>query len=239
MREVLWKLFLGWHADFAAEDDKNKSITSAIIALMKFKSMRDQGFLSDWEVVIYNGKPACELSFCINLPDGFRLRGYVDVVLRNKVTGAVMVLELKTTGKASFSPSEYKNSAQAIGYSIVLDVLFPEISSYEVLYLIYQSKSQEYTPITFSKSYLQRALWIKELLLDIEMIKLYEKSECYPMRGESCFNYYRDCTYINSCQMSTDILTGPLTVKDVDVTEYQINLSLLDLVNAQLSKVGE
>lgn len=236
--QVIWKMFLGWHTDlFAADDKQKKSLFEAILAIKKFIALRDSGFLADYELVYHNGKPACELSFAINFPEGFRLRGFVDAVLRNKKTGAVLVLEVKTTSSSSGNPATYKNSAQAIGYSIVLDSLFPSLSSYEVLYLVYQTKGREYNPIPFTKTFLQRALWIRELLLDIEIIKMYEEAEVYPMRGESCVAFGRDCEYLNSCGLSTKYLTKPCTAEEVDKTEYQISLTLEDLLNTQLSKV--
>ena len=239
--QIIWNMFSMWHTPdlFDTDSKGNKSFWEAVIALQRFLSLREQGFLNDYDLVEFNGKPACELSFAINFPDGFRLRGYVDAVLRNRETGEVIVLECKTTGAASFNPATYKNSAQAIGYSIVLDHIYPELSSYSVLYLIYQTKSREYTPLPFQKSYLQRALWIRELLLDIETIKMYEMAEVYPMRGESCFNFYRECEYFNTCTLSTQYLTKPCTPEEEDKAEYQINLSLEDLLESQLSKVTQ
>ena len=237
IEDVIFQAFLGWHTDLAAEDEKlKKSYYSAIIALQRFAAMRDEGFLDEYELVYHDGKPACELSFSVTFPDGFRLRGFVDAVLKHKHTGAVIVLECKTTGSATVNPATYKNSSQAIGYSVVLDVLFPDLSSYDVLYLVYQTKSQEYTCIPFTKSYMQRALWIRELLLDIETIKLYEEAEIYPQRGESCFSFFRECEYMQSCSLSTSFLTKPCTEKEIDSTEYQINLTLEDLITAQLAK---
>ena len=234
---VIWNAFLGWHTDLAAEDEKlKKSFYSSVIALQRFAAMREEGFLDEYELVYHDGRPACELSFCVDFPDGFRLRGFVDAVLSHRITGAIIVLECKTTGLATVNPATYKNSAQAIGYSIVLDVLFPELSSYEVLYLIYQTKSQEYQTIPFTKSYMQRALWIRELLLDIETIKMYEEAEIYPQRGESCFSFFRECEYMQSCSLSTSFLTKPCTPAEIDKTDYQINLTLEDLITAQLAK---
>lgn len=236
-KEVIWKMFLGWHTDLLAENSKkSKSFWDAMIALERFISLRESGFLEEYELVYYDGKPACELSFCITFPDGFRLRGFVDAVLKHKESGQVLVLECKTTGN-NFSPSQYKNSAQAIGYSIVLDVLFPHLSSYEVLYLIYKTTDQTYHTIPFVKSYLQRALWIKELLLDIEMIKLYEAAGTYPMHGESCYSFFRECEYLNTCTLSNDYILPKFNPdKHIDLTEYQINLTIQNLLDAQLSK---
>ena len=235
--EVIWKMFLTWHAPLFAEDEKaKKSFWSAILAAQRFEVVR-ASVLDEYELVYYDGKPACELSFVINFPDGFRYRGHVDAVLRHRNTGDVLVLECKTTGLKVVSPSSYKNSAQAIGYSIVLDSLFPDLSSYSVLYLVYQTSSQDYTTLSFDKTYLQRALWIRELLLDIEQIKMYEQAGVYPMHGESCNAFMRDCEYINSCTMSTDYLARQGTEKDFDKTEYQVSLSLSDLLDTQLGKI--
>jgi hypothetical protein len=159
-------------------------------------------------------------------------------------------LNAKQLEQLPVNPSQFKNSGQAIGYSIVLDSLFPTLSSYEVLYLVYQTKGQEFTPIPFTKTYLQRALWIRELLLDIEMIKMYEEASVYPMRGNACVNYSSkaddgkntwqgDCEYINSCTLSTGFLTKPATEEDLDRTDYQITLSLADLLNTQMEKLKE
>jgi PD-(D/E)XK nuclease superfamily len=237
--EIIWRMFLMWHTDLLARDDKgNKSFWEAVTALQRFQALRDQGFLNEYELVYFDGRPAIELSFAIDLPDGFRLRGFVDAVLRNKINGKILVLECKTTGSATVNPATYKNSAQAIGYSIVLDHLFPEMSSYEVLYLIYTTKDREYNPIPFTKTYLQRALWIRELLLDVETIKLYEAAEVYPMRGESCFSFFRECEFFQTCTLSTGYLTKPCTPEEEDKTEYQVVISLTDLLDTQLEKLG-
>jgi hypothetical protein len=236
LEQTTWILFQEWKPDLYAENTKQvKSFYHALFAVQKFYAMYSLGYLNEYELVQYNGKPACELSFRISTPDGFKYRGFVDVVLRNKNTGEIIVLELKTTSSTSLNPATYKNSAQAIGYSVVLDVLFPELSSYQVLYLVYTTKNYEYNPLPFEKSYLQRALWIRELLLDIELIKMYEGAGVYPMHGESCYNFYRECKYYGLCTLSTDSLTDP-PPEEAKVEEFQIELTLQDLIESQLSK---
>jgi hypothetical protein len=155
--------------------------------------------------------------------------------------GAVRVLECKTHSGTTINPATYKNSAQAIGYSIVLDAIFPELSSYDVLYLAYSSKREEYEMIPFEKSYYARALWIRELLLDVETIKMYEENQIYPMHGESCFDFYRECEYLQHCTLSTEHLVSPLTEDavaqiDAELEKFQIKITLNDLINAQLTK---
>lgn len=238
--QCIWEMFLMWNTDLLDSNPKqNKSFWLAVMAVQKFRAMQSEGFLVDYELVYHNDKPACELGFVINFPGSFRYRGFVDIVLRHKYTGEVLVLELKTSSATNLNPAMYKNSAQAIGYSVVLDVLFPDLSSYKVLYLIYQSKSYEYNSMDFVKTYVQRALWIKELLLDIDMIQMYESEKVYPMHGESCYSFFRECDYLNICQLSTELIAKKLTQKVLDKIaneEYSVNLTLADLIESQLNK---
>ncbi len=237
--QIIWKMFLGWHANLADNNDKQKkSFYLAVIALQRIISLRKNGFLAEYELLIFNGKPCKELSFRITLPDGFKYRGSVDAVLRHKITGKILVLECKTSSMATLNPTMFKNSAQAIGYSVVLDVVCPEINSYEVLYLVYLTKDMSYEQLKFPKTYLQRATWIQELLLDVETIKLYERTGVYPMRGESCYDFYRDCEYLNQCTLTTRLITSPLVVDAIlDDKVYDIELTLEDLIEGQMRKI--
>lgn len=239
--QTLWSAFLEWDVDlFATNDKQNKSFWGCVHALRQFAHIRST-VLDEWELVYYEGKPACELSFAIYLPGGFIYRGFVDAVLRHKHTGKVRVLECKTHSGTTINPATYKNSAQAIGYSIVLDAIFPDLSAYDVLYLAYSSKREEYDLIPFEKSYYARALWIRELLLDVDMIRMYEQNEIYPMRGESCFDFYRECEYLQHCTLSTEHLVSPITEQDVkkmdeELEKFQIKITLDELIQAQMNK---
>ena len=239
--EVLWDMFLAWDADFLGEDTKRgKSFFEAVIAIEQFISLRGT-LLADYDLVVYEGKDAVELSFVIHCPLGYKYRGFVDAVLQHRETGEVMVLEVKTTGSRSVDVAQYKNSAQAIGYSIVLDHLFPELSSYRVQYLPYLTKSREFLSMHFNKSYTQRAEWIRDLMMDINIIEAYEEADLYPMRGESCYNYFRPCEYFGSCTLSTQYNTKKLTPEEElavaeDHMKYQINVTMEQLIAAQLKK---
>jgi len=243
IEKAIYQAFLAWKADFLADNSKqNKSFWIAAAAIKKFESLLQNGFLSGWDLYTYNGKPATELSFIITFPDGFTYKGFVDAVLVNQESGAVMVLECKTTGMSYVSAATYKNSAQALGYSIVLDSLFPNLSHYKVKYLIYKTKALDFEVMDFEKDYLSRALWIREILLDIEMLKLYDNASIYPMHGESCFSFYRECEYLGLCTLSTEKLTNPLTESIVEQiqksteSDFEIKLGLNDLILSQLDK---
>ncbi len=235
--------FLEWDTNLLDENSRQKkSFWLAMFAVQKFMALRENGFLDDYELVYYNGKPAVELSFQITLPNGYKYRGFVDAVLRHKITGEIMVLENKTSS-GNANSTMFKNSGQALGYSVVLDILFPSLSSYTVLYLVYETKSMEYVELPFEKSLLQRALWLQELLIDTQMVTLYDSFDTYPMHGESCFDFFRDCEYLGVCTLSTENQVKPLTQQILDKIEedaaaYDFNVDFYDLVEAQVSKGG-
>lgn len=241
--QVIWNMFLGWHADLGDVNDKQKkSFYFAVLAIQRLIALRNNGFLDEYELLHYNGRPACELGFKINLPDGFIFRGYVDAVLRHKLTGRILVLECKTSSSTNLNPTTFKNSAQGIGYSVVLDVVAPEISSYEVLYLVYLTKDFAYETLRFPKSYSQRAQWIQELLLDVETIKMYHGFGVFPMRGESCADWGRDCEYLNQCTLSNRFVTAPYNADAFESEfnkQFDVEITLADLIEGQMKKVTE
>jgi hypothetical protein len=233
-------MFLEWEPDLLAYNTKQKkSFFTAVFAVQHFDDIRGRGYLDDYELVTTpEGKPAVELSFQVSIHDSqgtFYYRGYVDAVLRHTLTNEILVLELKTTS-GQINSATYKNSSQAIGYSVVLDKLFPDLSSYQVLYLVYSTKSMGYEPLIFEKSLLQRALWLQELLVEIEKIKLYE-TYGYPMHGESCFSWYRECEYLGLCTLSTERLVNGTHVPREE-PEYIYNLTFDELVESQIAKGG-
>ena len=225
---------LTWKPPLFAKDEKrNKSFWLALQAVKKFYALRST-LLEDYELVYYNGKPSCELSACVILPDGFRYRLYIDAVLRNIKTSEVMVLECKTTGSRSLNPAMYKNSNQGVGYAIIIDSLFPGLGSYQVLYLPYSTATETFTPFPFFKTNLDRALWLNDLITDIRVIQIYEENSVYPRRGGSCFNYNRECEFFNTCDMSNSYLVKPCSEEHEDKTTYDIYIDFETLVAAQL-----
>jgi hypothetical protein len=243
-----WSLFLAWDCDMLADKPKaKKDIWNCCYALDIFIARKEEFIGDDWEVAYFHGKPAVELSFKIVIGNGHQFFGHIDLVLVNKRTGKFMVLELKTTSFTTVEESLYKNSAQALGYSIVLDKIAAELAGaahYEVLYLPYLTSAQVYQPMVFTKTHVQRAAWIKHLLLDCEIINLYQKHDFFPMNGESCYAFFRTCEYFDLCQLSNRAFP-PLkqrTAEDDDANEEQIlevfTFKLADIIEHQKGQVA-
>ena len=252
LEETVWRMFLAWDYDLLGEEDKaKKSFWYAVYAIIKFQDIGPQ-LLRGYEVALIpstaTGKlvPATELSFVINLPSGFTYIGYVDLVLRHKETGKLLVLEVKSTKFREVSEASYKNSAQAIGYSVVLDAIESAhgANDYRVMYLVYKSSVMEFEPLIFPKTFTQRALWIQQIMLDCDMITHYATIDLFPLHGESCFDFFRPCEYLDICTLDSKyLISAPInnTLVPKKEVEYTINITLADLINSQLAKhiIGE
>lgn len=236
---AIWKLFLSWDVEFLAENEKQKkSIAHAVLAIQMFHSSMQDGYLSEYEVAAYNNKPAAELSFRITIPGKYgahTYRGYIDLVLRNIISGELGVLENKTSSGSWVNHYQYKNSAQALGYGVVLDEIDANNSSYEVMYNVYMTKLFRWEEFNFHKSFSQKAMWLRDIIYDVNQVETYVANEgnygIWPLRGESCTNFGRVCEYMDICQLDTKNLMSPLRVTDLEETkEYDVELDIGDLI---------
>lgn len=243
--EVIFEAFRGWHAPFeAANERQKKSITEAVHCLQQFQALWNSGFLNEYEIAEFDGRPASELSFEIQFPHT-KFRGFVDIVLRHKITGELLVLEIKTTSMKYIKPSAYKNSAQAIGYSVILDKIETGCTSYGVMYLVYMTHQCSFETFEFPKTFHQRALWLRDRIIDEEFIvKLIREEGNYgiwPMYGESCNSFGRDCEFMDVCHLDTRNLMEPLREKHFidrsydtgQKVNYQFEISLQELLDTQ------
>jgi len=254
--ETVWRMFLAWDFDLLAEDTRDrKSFWYAVHAVRKF-AMEASIILADYELAMIPSTtdptilvPATELSFIIQLPDGFHYVGYVDLVLKHRTTNQLLVLEVKTTKSSTVNEATYKNSSQAIGYSVVLDTIATEHSTndYRVMYLVYKTAAMEFESLIFPKTFTQRATWIQQMMLDIDLIHIYHDNDMFPMHGESCYNFFRECEYLGQCTLSTERIITPYQAylqrkqHELDTGKrkpktYTINVTLADLINSQLAK---
>ena len=218
------------------EKAAKKSIWWAVLNIELFCKQYQAGiytFLDGWEVPEFaftqeDGsvfmRKASELSFVIDCTQGYTYEGHIDLILHHPVRNRYMVLELKTTGMTVVSQASFKNSAQALGYGVVVDAIANNIkasAAYDALYMVYKSRTQEIVPMLFTKTPKMRAQWLNGIIADIQFIEMCETQGYYPHHGESCFNYFRECEYMaNECHMDNEMLARSYgRVGDVLVNE--------------------
>jgi hypothetical protein len=236
---ALFEAFNAWSCDlFDDIPGKKKSFFDAMIAIEKFY-ITQFSMMDDWELAyLKDGKPAIELSFAIKLPMGMWYRGYVDAVLRHKKTGALRVLELKSTGALNIHEAMYGKSFQGVGYSIILDSISTQlhtISDYEVLYLVYHTAKRTYEEMPFLKLISHRINWLHDLLLAVDTISLYKRVNRFPQNGGACFNFGRPCKFYETCDFSNDSLFLGFEQKEdtFDPNTFDFVFDYSDLVKNQ------
>lgn len=242
MQDAVFRAILQWSGDLT-ETKKDKSIWTCISGMEKFLVLRDMGTLADYEIAYWKGKPCTELSFRITLPEGFYYRGYLDMLLRHKLSGELLVVDIKTSGANYSNPAKYVNSGQNIGYSIVVDKIAPGTSSFEVMYYEYLTGVKKFVEHTFMVGVLARANWLRNIRLDINTMLMYDKLEVneWPQHGESCSAHNSQCQFIDVCMMTNKSLLGELELRDAKeidaVEEYDIEVSFEELISNQLDRI--
>lgn len=232
-------LYKAWLAYYPQIEQGNKTQAKAINALNVAFSHLDN-ILQEWEVVYFEGKPAVELSFRLNIDETYYFVGYVDVVLRNRWTGKYCIFEVKTTGLALYDLAPlYINSGQALGYSIALDrIVGEEITSYEVIYFVAQL-GKDFSPkihiIPFAKNLLDRLNWFMTLGLDVKHLKEMAELQVYPKRGSNCLQYNKPCRQYGTCGLhSFDVPKEYVP----DYVQYQFVYELDDVLEDHIRRLS-
>lgn len=234
--DSLYKTWLAYEPQL--ETDK-KNQAKCINAVERSFDAIDN-LLEEYEVAYYDGKAASELSFCLLTGMPYYFVGYIDLVLKNKFTDKYLVVDVKTTGLEleNLDPI-YKNSAQLIGYSIVVDAIAgEELAEYDVMYFVCQT-GRGYTPkirnLVYAKTLLDRLNWFLSLGMDMQRLEVMKELNIYPMRGESCLKYNRPCKYFGVCQMHSLDIAKPY---EEDTNEYQFVYDLQSLIDDHVRRIG-
>lgn len=238
--------FLAWDFPLLEEMEKQrKSFWYALHAIDAAWHLAANLKSEGWELAHFAGVPAVEFSFRVEFPNGYRYRAYVDIILYNPRTGKYKIVEVKTTGSTWLDAAMYGNSAQALSYAIVLDWLVKDYSSYDVLYLVYKAKTQEWESLPFTKTRLVKSEWIRNVLIDCETVERFTAENYFPKHGESCFDYYKPCEYFGTCGYSDEFLglEDEAKMDRARLTEeektYAVDINLEELLKHQLLTLEE
>jgi hypothetical protein len=221
------------------ETDKKNEVLMLAAMMNSFAACDD--LLQDYEVLIVNGKPAAELTFRLEIDEGFYFTGAIDIVLKNKYNGVHYVMDVKTTGLMLTDVSPiYANSGQTLGYSVAVDALVgEELTSYGVLYFVCQMNSKnpggsKIHVLPFEKTLLDRLNWFLTLKMDVERIKQMQSLGVFPKRGGSCLHYMRPCKYFGTCGLHG---LDKKKITEEDKTVYDLNFALDDLIENHIKRI--
>lgn len=204
LEAAIWAALREFHF---AEETPTKNALGLVAALQAFHA---QWPYHEWEVATWNNHPAAELSFKIILDRerGDYTCGFMDLVMRHKASGLYTVVEVKSTGtKLEDVAPLYANSDQGVGYSVVLDSIAGEHSTFHVLYIVLQLKHNNILPkwhfLPFLKTKKDRLEFLLAQQLDYEYLKQLEQLDFWPMRGNHCLTFNRTCHLYGVCNLET------------------------------------
>lgn len=232
-------IYKGWLAYWPEIETEKKSIPHLVALLSKSFPYLDT-MLRDYEVLHFNGKPAVELSFRVNINAHYYYVGYMDVVLRNRYDGTALVVDAKSTALQLLDLSPvYQNSGQGLSYSIVLDRIVGEkLSNYAVGYFVGQLGKDfkiEVKPLIFSKTLLDRLNWFLQLGMDIKRLEFAEEMGFYPRRGGACLKYNRPCKHFGTCTLSSMDIPRK---REEDLIEYDFVFDLEELIDDHIARIN-
>lgn len=199
-----------------------KDLWWAVLAVEKFCSEVGIQILSNFKLAYINGVPGIELTFLIQINPTTDYQGHIDLVLEERTTGELYVVEVKTSMNAP-TPSDWANSFQTLGYNTVLHAYAKGRGvNFNVLYICFATKEREFYPMTFHKSVAARMEFITTLLLDVDTMDKYESHGFWPKRGNNCSAYNKPCYLFGICdthsmEASTDSAYEGLALEDVTI----------------------
>ncbi len=233
MDAAIFNGMMAWKLPYSADNPKTKkSIWEATLAVQKYAEFHNEA-LDEWQVwVTPDGKPAIELSICVDFENGYKHYVHIDVILENKRTGQLAVQENKTTSFRAADEALYANSNQALGYAAVVDML-SENTSFEVFYCVYSSTQREWQLFPFTKFTSLKAEWIAAVRLDHAMISTYSKLSFFPKNGDSCFAFNRRCEFFGTCNLTSNLPAMKVLEADEHAERVDYTFKVSDLIARQ------
>jgi hypothetical protein len=233
-------IYHAWQAYWPIIETDKKSQVILVNALRVARTKMDN-YREEFEIAFFNGKPAIELSFRLDINETFYYVGYIDGVFLHKRDRYYAVLENKHTAAwiTDINPM-YQNSGQGLSYSIVLDKIAAQpLAEYSLHHFVAQLKNS-YDPIIhtlrYKKNLLDRLKWFTTLGIDVDRITQMMKLNFFPMRGSSCLKWNRPCNFFGMCGLQVN--DRPKTDEDVkEDVEYQFVYTLDEIVKDHLARV--
>lgn len=240
MDRAIFRCWLEYDSKLEEKRKTEASCTGYLIQSLPYLNT----LLQDYEVAHFNGKPAIELSFKLNINDWSYYVGHIDVVLKNRTTGKYYILEVKTTTSILLDLApQYRHSGQAVGYSIALDrIVGEELSEYGVLYFVAQIPSERaveniarFHPIPFDKTLTDRLQWFVSVGMDVQRIHEMMQLNIFPRRSKSCVAFNRVCPQYGTCHLHQFDQPAPV---EPDEIEYDFEYDLEDLIVQHMERIS-
>ena len=208
-------------------------------ALMSFYHGQLDALSAEWEVLDLPGLYGVELGFAIQYANGSVERGFIDLVLQNKMTKEVVVLEVKTSGAQSVgTDADWMNSPQGMMYVIIVQYLLDRLDVHvnsRVLYIEYNKKHKQYTIFPFEKPAQEQAEFLIALHYDVEYREFLFKTGTPLLKSGKCKSFNRQCDFFGVCDLPIPLQYATVTM-NADSGMHLIEYS--DLLNFVKGKIN-
>jgi len=211
-------------------------------AMMSFYHGQLPALRDDWEVLDLPNMHGVELGFGIQYHNGTWERGYIDLVLQNKHTKEIVVLEVKTSGAISVgTDADWQNSPQGLMYVIIVQYLLAQHDVYvnsRVLYIEYNKKHKQYTIFPFEKPAREQAEFLIACMYDVQMREFLFESGTKLLKSGKCKSFGRQCEFFGVCDLSISLEYDTVEIKDepnMHLVQFdQLLQHVKEKINAQL-----
>lgn len=230
--------------DISAAFDKDaitsgESLAHVHEALMSFYHGQLDSLSAEWEVLDLPGLYGVELGFAIQYANKSFERGFIDLVLQNKMTKEVVVLEVKTSGAQSVgTDADWMNSPQGMMYVIVVQYLLAQLDVHvnsRVLYIEYNKKHKQYTIFPFEKPAQEQAEFLIALHYDVEYREYLFETNTPLLKSGKCKSFNRQCDFFGVCDLPIPLQYATVTM-NADSGMHLIEYS--DLLNFVKGKIN-
>lgn len=219
---------------FAFEPDAIKtkqSLAHCHEAIQSFYYGQLPSLQADWEVLDLPGLHGVELPFVIQYPDGTVERGFLDLVLQNKRTKEIIVLEIKTSGALNpGTDADWLNSPQGIMYLIVLSYLLDlkglNLNS-KIIFIEYNKPHKKYTIFPFDKGIRERTEFLLSVYHDVKARTAQFNEGHKLFKSGKCMTWNRQCEYFGVCDLNHGTKYANVSI---DLTETNL-IQFDDLYN--------
>lgn len=219
---------------YDADPRNTKTIWACVAAVEKFCRNEGAELHKRYKVAIHpkTGRSLIELLYYIDINGAYSDQGHIDLVLEDRNTGELMPVEVKT-GSKTFNPSDWSNSSQTIGYSVVLQhfgLMHKQQAAYYVLYLCYDAVGRELQQFYFTRPLTERAEWLASLMFDVQIVAMYNEAGVWPKRGTACRTYKRDCEFYGVCDLTHMKKPDLSTYQSLDLDKADFYCTIQELI---------
>ena len=210
-------------------------------AMMAFYHGQLPALRDDWEVLDIEGLYGVELGFLIQYQNGTLERGFIDLVIQNKHTQEVVVLEVKTSGALSVgTDADWMNSAQGTMYVIVVQYLLAAHNIHvnsRVLYIEYNKKHKQYTIFPFEKPAREQLEFLVSCHYDVEARSTLFGTGTKLFKTGKCVSYKRQCEFFGVCDISVPLEYAEIEMKADEGFHFIRYFQLFDFIQGKLDAI--